>query len=107
MRAEADSRAVEELPAAASIDATRPLLVVGRSGDDPVSINMIVIREEREDPILLIPEYRRKRPFELRYFSGFAELRSFLKAHELRVVPQSGLSDELGRSMFGNDWRED
>ena len=109
LRAEADSRAVEELPAAAHVDAARPLLVVDQSGDGPVSMHLIIIREPEasEEPILMVPEHRRGRPFALQYFPDFAALRSYLKAHALRVVPQSGLSDELGRSLFGNDWRED
>jgi hypothetical protein len=109
LRAEADSRAVEELQGAAHVDAARPLLVVGQGDDGKVNIHMIVIREQQqsEEPILMVPEYRRGRPFALQHFPDFAALRSYLKAHGLRVVPQSGLSDELGRSLFGNDWRED
>lgn len=109
MREEANARAIAELPAVNRIDPTRPLLVVGPSSGRPPRVLAIVIREAVDDvaPIFLVPEYKVGRKFEMSTFSDFAQLREYLEEHELRVVPQSAFSDELGVKLFGKDWRED
>ena len=108
MRAEAEARAIEELPAAASIDVMRPLLAVHRTGDGPITIYMIIVpRIQGEVPVMIFPEHKFGRRLEIVELPDFAHLRRYLNEHKLRVVPQSGLADELGPTLFGDDWREE
>lgn len=108
MRVEADARALEELPSAASIDVMRPLLAVHRTDAGPITIHMIKVPMiHGEVPVMTYPEHKFGRRVEIVELPDFAHLRKYLNEQHLRVVPQGGLADELGPKLFGDDWREE
>lgn len=107
--ADAVKRAVDELPAIAKIDMTRPLLAVERGGARAGQVYLIVLPAEGDQTreFVIVPAAMRGRGrLGAEGFESAAALQGQLKVRDIGVIPQSDFSDRLGAELFGSDWRD-